>query len=255
MFCHTSVQAINHCFGSIFGGFAPGPEIDAPSGIFLKRCLNETCGLKLQLKPLHTLVVTAVYLGELGSDGENLFGMVACLLSLLGGGASPLLKADVSLEALLGSGDNPHCTHSELDPLELAHKVPQEIIAGWPRERRTGWMVFCKILELSQHEWNLPSRRRRQSMTPDPHNEESSHDDRDQYMDEAQDIDNPDEDETHQIPAWCDNHGDFIDFFGYSRNLRELWAAVQMEMLTYRRLTEEDPWISETSTWVLCWTA
>jgi hypothetical protein len=81
MFCHTSAQAITHCIGTLFGPHW-APDINTPSGIFHKRCLNETCGLKLQLKPLHTLVVTAVYLAQLGSDGETLFGMIACLLCL-----------------------------------------------------------------------------------------------------------------------------------------------------------------------------
>jgi hypothetical protein len=128
-FCHTSAQAITHCIGTLFSPHW-GPDINTPSGLFLKRCLNETCGLKLQLMPLHTLVVTAVYLAQLGSDGENLFGMVACLLCLLGKGANPLLKADVSLNALLNSDDSQHWSHSELDPLELAQKVPRGLISS-----------------------------------------------------------------------------------------------------------------------------
>ena len=126
MFCHTSAQAITHCIGSLFSPHW-GPYINLPSGLFLKRCLNETCGLKLQLKPLHTLVVTAVYLAELGSDGENLFGMVACLLSLLGKGANPL--AHISLVALLSKDDSQECTHSKLDPVELTQKVPLDRIS------------------------------------------------------------------------------------------------------------------------------
>lgn len=148
MFCHTSVQVITHCIGTLFSPHW-GPNINTSSGLFLKRCRNETCGLKLQLRPLHTLVVTAVYLARLGSNGENLFGMVACLLCLLGKGANPLLKAHISVKALLSSDDSQECSHSELDPLELAQRVPQDLISKWPQERIIGWKIFCAVLGLS----------------------------------------------------------------------------------------------------------
>jgi hypothetical protein len=78
--------------------------------------------------PLHTLVVTAVHLASQGSGGENLFGMVACLLSMLKNGANPLLTAPVSLDSLLGTGDGDKCSQEELDPPELAQKVPNQLI-------------------------------------------------------------------------------------------------------------------------------
>lgn len=86
MFCHTSAQVVTHCIGILFRPHW-APDINTPSGLYLKRCRNEACGLKLQLKPLHTLVVTSVYLVQLGRDGETLFGMIACLLCLLKYGA------------------------------------------------------------------------------------------------------------------------------------------------------------------------
>jgi len=41
------------------------------------------------------------------------------------------------------------------------------------------------------------------------------------------------------LECLCDN------YFGKSRVLGDLWAAVQTELLTYRRREEDDPWTSE----------
>lgn len=275
MFCHTSAQVITHCIGNLFSPHW-APDIDIPSGLFLKRCLNETCGLKLQLKPLHTLVVTAVYLAQLGRDGETLFGMLACLLCLLGKGANPLLKAHISPMALLSNDDSQECSHSELDPLELAQAVPEELISKWPQERRTGWEIFCSVLRLSQSEWNPqppPERARSNSTgsfrniysdlvkstgeeaTSDGHqamdideDDESINDD--EYEDEEDDDGDDDDeyyDENRGIPAFCADHRFTSyqqNFFGKNKTLATLWAAVQTELLTYRRIAEGDSWIS-----------
>lgn len=45
------------------------------------------------------------------------------------------------------------------------------------------------------------------------------------------------------VPAYCPDH-DEANFFGRNKSLSTLWAAVQTELLTYRRLAEGDPWIS-----------
>lgn len=267
MFCHTSVQAITHCIGTLFSPHW-APDINTASGLFLKRCLNEDCGLKLQLKPLHTLVITSVYLAQLGRDGETLFGMVACLLSLLGKGANPLLKADISLMALLGDDNSQECTHSELDPLELAQSIPQDLISKWPHERVLGWRVLCTVLRLSQIEWNP-------ALDPDPATSLSKGKSRSIYSNfvETEEIANAEfpftdidvdvemEDEmtsdpddldggryeVEGVPGYCPDHFDTSyqqNFFGKNMTLATLWAAVQTELLTYRRLVEGDPWLS-----------
>ena len=90
IFCHTSAQTICHCIRT---EFYPdwAPDINHPSGLFVRRC--RPCGLKLQLQPLHTLVIVASYLTFSGCEGETLFGLLACLLCLLRNGADPLLVA------------------------------------------------------------------------------------------------------------------------------------------------------------------
>ncbi len=243
MFCHTSVQVICHCIGELFGP-RWSPDINSPSGIFTKRCPNETCGLKLQLMPLHTLVVTAVNLASQGRSGETLFGMLACLLCLLKNGANPFLTAPVSLDSLLGTEDGHHCTHEELDPLELARKVPDHIIRGWSHEVNTGWQLFCYVLMLSQSEWR-PKPRQREKSTSDSHNEFSDFVQDSTSVEDAMSIvDSDTDDESAELlfPTVC-GHEDSC-WFGHNRNLSTLWAAVQTEFVTYRQVEEGDPWIS-----------
>jgi hypothetical protein len=264
MFCHTSAQAITHCIGSLFSPYW-GPDIDAPSGLFLKRCQNEACGLKLQLRPLHTLVVTAVYLAQLGRDGETLFGIIACLLCLLGKGANPLLKAHLSLDALLHRRDSQECTHSELDPLELAHNVPEDIISSWPQERITGWRIFGAILNLSQREWTPSAVHELREASEPREGFQSSYGiytrdiehypgmslpfmDIDLVESRSADEDGGDSsDDGEGLPAFCPEHDHASyqkNYFGKNKYLATLWAAVQTELLTYRRINEGDPWIS-----------
>ena len=53
-FCHTSVQVILHC---IQAAEFHSADLNTPSGLYLKLCFS--CGSKLQLQPLHTLIFTA----------------------------------------------------------------------------------------------------------------------------------------------------------------------------------------------------
>ena len=233
MFCHTSIQTICHCIGTIFGpNWAP--DINTPSGLFVRRCLK--CGLKLQVLPLHTLILVGLHLSQCGSKGENLFGILSCLLCLLGNGANPLLKADISLRALLDSEEINECSHEELDPAELAEKVPSSLTSMWSRELRTGWQIICNVLKHSQAEWK--SR----------HSHEREHEDEFhtfiEYSEDEMSIDG-DVSCDPDLPLQCPYDESHENFFGGSKVLASLWAAVQTELLTYRRLEEGDAWISQ----------
>jgi hypothetical protein len=89
-FCHTSIQVICHCILWVRDFYSIRTLMDESSGIYLKHCSG--CGLKMQLKPLHTLVVTAFHLANYGCADEDLFGILACLLTLLFIGISPIEK-------------------------------------------------------------------------------------------------------------------------------------------------------------------
>lgn len=288
MFCHTSVQTICHCIGTIFGP-RWGPDINSPSGLFTQRCSNPECGEKLVVLPLHTLVLTAIHLAESGCKGENLFGMLASLLCLLSNGANPLLKAQISPEALLGHQSTEECTHKELDPMELANQVPVSVISRWTSDVRTGWKIFCYVLRDSQAQWRpKPSRQtvdeemmdymeRFQPMRPyntstlpsvygmeseelygnigmsdgpftfadiwNANNGQQIPVDT-EILDADRDSSDDDETEDEQMPAECSEEDWHVNYFGESTRLSTLWAAVQTELVTYRRLKEGDPWLS-----------
>lgn len=201
MFCHTSVQTICHCIGAVFGP-RWGPDINTPSGIFLRRCSH--CGLKLQLLPLHTLVLVGLHLSHSGCKGENLFGILACLLCLLSHGANPLLKAHISSQTLFENDQGSACGHEELDPAELIEKLSTRLELRWSKELSTGWQVIHYALKQSQAEWKL-----------------------------------------NHLPAYRPDHDALHNFFGANKVLAPLWAAVQTELLTYRRLKEGGEWISQ----------
>lgn len=239
MFCHTSVQAVCHCIEVLFGIYWRS-EINTPSGIFTKRCGNETCGQKLQLMPLHTLVVVMVHLASQGSNGETLFGMLACLLCLLGNGANPLLTASVSLDSLLGNEEVQWCNHEEIDPFQLAQKVPEHFISRWSNEVKTGWQVFCHVLQLSQAEWRP---RRVETTAGNLRNEFGEFIEINDDSEDDTGIDDTDSCEGYIRHPFCPSC-DSSCYFGMNSNLSALWAAVQTELVTYRRLQEEDPWIS-----------
>jgi hypothetical protein len=52
------------------------------------------------------------------------------------------------------------------------------------------------------------------------------------------------EDEA-EVDVECDHSKEHTNFYGNSKGIGTLWAAVQTELLTYRRRVEGDPWISD----------
>ena len=217
MFCHTSIQSICHCMGRIFYGLASNEMVNTPSGLFLRYCLH--CGLKLQLLPLHTLIVVGFHLSRFGCENENLFGIVACLLCLLSCGADPSLKANISVQHLLGSDPVNGCTHERLNPAELVKKASSTFELTRSKETNTGWQIIYNILRHSEAEW-----------------EANFHD--------GCSSSSEDDMSTDKYPSFCSHDYDRRCFFGTNKTLARLWAAVQTELLTYRRLEVGDEWTS-----------
>ena len=241
MFCHTSVQTICHCIGLIFGPRL-GTDINTPSGLFLRHC--SSCGLKLQLLPLHTLVLVGLHLCQSGCKDENLFGILACLLCMLSNGANPLLKAIISMQALLTDDGVTNCNHEEMDPAEFAERLsidsPESMSSG---ELRIGWQVVCQVLKRSRSIWNADGEYFDES--------DSSSESGDSAMSFVwEDSKNSSENEMSVEEESSENPCCFRcevgedHFFGRSRVLASLWASAQTELLTYRRLQEGDGWIS-----------
>ena len=236
-FCHTSVQTICHCIGTLFGD-PNRPDVNTASGLFVRRCSH--CGLKMQLLPLHTLLMISFHLSESGCKGETLFGVLACLLCLLHNGANPVLKANIDPRLLLSGEESRECSHQELDPVELIKKLPASLTSKWPEEIQTGWQVLHSILEHSQAEWLGKSKLRQPTFDSLHQSDEfSAFVD---FGDDEMDIDEPSNPDFH-VPVSCSCGSD--NFFGTSTVLAPLWAAVQTELLTYRRLKEGDAWLSQ----------
>lgn len=76
------------------------PNINAKSGLFTKRCQN--CRSELKTGSLHALILTAFHVANSCLPGENLFGMIACLVCLLVYRVDPCDTAEISIPALFG---------------------------------------------------------------------------------------------------------------------------------------------------------
>ena len=211
-FCHTSTQAICHCIQTFAKRSMLTDDVmitDVPSGLFVKRCVY--CGLKMQLLPLHTLVLVAFQLGQSGAKDEDLFGIIAILLCILRLGVDPLKTADVSMAALFpeegsGEADLTGCNHSPLRACQVV-ALAWRHVDKWSSKTKTGWAIFYHILRIAERTWSS----------------------------------------RYELKGWgrcripaCPG----TDKLSRNPQLLGLWAAIQTETLTYRRLREEDPWVS-----------
>jgi hypothetical protein len=229
-FCHTSAQTICHCINTIFISES-APDINTASGLFLKRCSH--CGLKLQLYPLHCMVLTAFALAQQGTKGEDLFGILACVLCLLWHDADPLLAAPISLAAFYQNGDVDKCSHEELYAVDLAEKLMVLFQDAWTDPIRTGWQLFCFLLRSSLEE--------RKSTKPTAS---------DEYHDGGEMKIDSESDDSYRSNDNTAGHNNSCEFtywenpFGNNKDLGTFHAAIQTEMVTYRRLAEGDAWTS-----------
>ena len=207
-FCHTATQATCHAIINCLGS-SVGPDINTPSGLFVRRCLS--CGLELKPGPLHTLVILTFYLAQNGMAGETLFGALTILVCLLRLGVSVSATANISVEEILGTTDSGRCLHTPLTPHDLMSAVPDSLVERWTEDCRVGWDCMHQTLRLGEkdEEW----------------------------------------DEDSEDP-WCElndegAHGEWLNLSCGDPKLGILWATIQVEFLTYRRIEEGAPWISK----------
>ena len=170
-----------------------------------------------------------------GLVGDQMF----CLLT---NGANPLLKANLSLQALLGIEEVNECSHEELDPAKFAERVPASLTSMSPRKLRTGWEVIRHVLRHSQAEWKVKPSRRRSTSRRMEHDDEFK-----TFIEYSEDEMSIDDEASHDshLPIKCPDEEYHQNFFGESKVLASLWAAVRTELLTYRRLEVGDEWISQ----------
>ncbi len=215
-FCHTAAQAICHSLIAILASPAP-PPIDAPSGLFARRCNH--CGLELKLGPLHALVVVAFYLAHMGRPGETLFGALAVLVCLLSLRADASLTTVMSVEDILGHPESGSCRHEAMDPSSLMQAVPRDIVAQWSTDCQTGWACLLQVLLLAKRD------------------EESDSEDESRG-------DESDADSDCEIESVYYAHEDWLKLPCGNPKLGLLWATIQVELLTYRRIETGDSWVS-----------
>jgi hypothetical protein len=242
-FCHSSAQAICHSILVVIGS-PVSPPVDALSGLFIRRCTEPDCGQELKLGPLHVAVAVAFYLAHRGMEGETLFGALAIIVCLRCLGADTSLKIEVSVPALLGQAEPGGCSHHPMSAYELMQAVPQEIISTWTPECQEGWACISQVLLLSD------------SPTQDgPSEDDDTFDNGDDLMDDDTFDDGDTSMGDHDTPEnggchWhseidVDLHDEWLRLPCGSSKLGLLWATIQVELLTYRRITLGDPWVSK----------
>ncbi|KAF2967595.1 hypothetical protein GQX73_g6010 [Xylaria multiplex] len=235
-FCHTAAQAICHSIIVIFGP-ACAPNINTMSGLFIRRCT--ICGMELRLGPLHTLVIITFYLAQQGMPGETLFGALAVLVCLLSLGADVSLEANISVEEILGNAESRECRHKPFSPFQLMQEVPDDLIDGWSSECRTGWSSFAQVLAHVEA-----------SMNP-PLSENSDRGLRAQFGEYGDDNSEISLDYDPEMgPCGLENwpsgvHTNWLKLKCQSAEMGLLWATIQTELLTYRRIGVGDAWLSD----------
>ncbi|KAM0242835.1 hypothetical protein ACHAP5_007169 [Fusarium lateritium] len=226
-FCHSAVQAVCHALVIIFGSRA-SPDINSLSGLFLRRCTE--CGMELRLGPIHSLIVTAFFLGKSGMNGETLFGPMAILVCLISLGADVTLRAHISIEEIIGiSTEMGQCNHTSLSPAELMQVVPARVIQNWTDDCQVGWSCLFQVLLQAQaveREINV--------------NTNASAE-----CEEMNETDSSDGSQAPDCGPYCK-----LEYHNFSKIkctrpvIGLTWATIQAELVTYRRVAENDPWIS-----------
>ncbi|CAG9948996.1 unnamed protein product [Clonostachys rosea f. rosea IK726] len=121
-----------------------------------------------------------------------------------------LTKSDVSVEDLYGIAEPGRCYHKSMDAFEFIKTVPRGIIEQWSSECQVGWECMTQILRIAAEV-------------------------------ESGEGDESDEEDMDLGPCRiCRRYEGFCK----EPKLGILWATIQTELLTYRRLDEGLPWIS-----------
>jgi hypothetical protein len=145
------------------------------------------------------------------------------------------------------------CSHEEIDAVELVERIPASLISDWTEDAILGWNVFCTTLRYARDE-----------RRPGPKSFSSKGKDREDPLQpsvesagDAMEVCNDDEDSEGSEDKVMDGESGIDEglcshckpgtdkFYGQGKVIGTLWTAIQTELLTYRRLTEDDPWISK----------
>jgi hypothetical protein len=270
-FCHTSIQAVCHCLDLIFRWISiyKEPMYEEPmiGALFFDRCF--LCANKMELLPLHTLVLTTFQLFKHGTEEEDLFGMICCLLRLVT--SSPwdredFAKIEVSTKLFSNDAAQDGCAHERLSPGELAHRLDLSAQDyACPETRKKGWHAFVLVLDQIEEQYRWIENQRPPPGYEQDHRSITGRDgDVDDDFIRYDDSDNDEilgdqsllDEEEMEDQVFCKGSMDFPisceqqkrrherRSFGRNRLLGHIWAACQAELLTYRRQREGDSWLS-----------
>lgn len=228
-FCNTSIQAIYHCIDVMVDNVPNRLLYETPSGLYTRRCFSTDCGKRLQLQPLHSLVMTAYHLATHGMKDEDLFGILAFALCLISSGLDPSVKADVSVAALLSLDSIVECDHEELTAAGLAQEILySSAFRSWNTKLKTGWIVLVGVLRRCEAAHI-------EQVGKEDHSSKSSGDE--YFMGCTE----PDE----RLEQAHINVKIYSPCFQGRAYLGTLWSSVQAEFLSYRRLNEGLGWTSQ----------
>jgi hypothetical protein len=264
-FCHTSTQAICHILELLL--FSTSQLVK--SGLFAHRCYG--CSERLEVLPLHTMVLVAFNLMTHGKRDEDLFGMVCCLLCYTSStffGGQEFGRAEISLHLFYGHLHADYCAHELLSPAELAGRLSTGVTGSMPSQAVNGWQAFTQVLQLieDQHRWaesgqaSSAFQSDHKQLMQDIHSEESyflqwggwtlDEDDWTKFnfanirADLRRRIFHHDRDLGFGERCSHIGYSHVGRAFGSNRLLGHIWAACQTELLTYRRQSDSLAWMS-----------
>lgn len=240
MFCHTSAQAVCHCLTVIFMEIWR-PNINTASGLFRRRC--RSCGLELKLGPLHAFVLVCFHLAWACRPGETLFGMLACLVCLLTLNADPASTAEISLPAIFGIERTEECQHRPFNAAELASAVPSCFVNAWTPEVKLGWEAIKEVLNHSVGREQARATNTTEfsaNLSVNPQGVVHNYDEGNERVSGSERGDESCPHHIHLVES-----EDKMQYVKCGdKRLGTIWAAIQVELLTYRRLEVGDPWLS-----------
>jgi hypothetical protein len=176
--------------------------------------------------------MTVYHLATQGTKDEDLFGILACALCLISRGFDPSKTADISVTALLDIDAPPGCNHEKLTAAGLAGKIlAQGIVKLWSAKLQSGWNVLFGVLyRCEKAHGKLDDDERRESNAAD-------------YRDNSSKMTDSSPDQQ-DVNCYIDDFEPAL-YFQRQKDLSTLWASVQAELLSYRRLDNDHDWLSK----------
>jgi hypothetical protein len=206
-------------------------------------------------------MLVALQLSTFGKKDEDLFGILACLLCLIMNGADPSKTTELSELLFDGVNEEARCQHRPFSPAQLTEEIIFRYSRQWSPGLLRGWRICYWALHAAESEWTSGLEEEQipipmelfdfdiTTLTIDPATSDlpESYADwstttsyRESFLRPCKIIHSEEEIGVHSL-VW----GIEKNYFGMNRELANLWAAVQAELLTYRRQNEYQPWVSE----------